>query len=147
MWKKSISVYVINVNMTSISLSKFSMQTSNMKTYLLHQYLEKPRSVSTMEEFGAISNVHAYGKTYTLNAWDDALNFDHVITIGCFLINQMRHNKLPLKKTSNMCIKGLSMFSMQTSNMKVYMLHQGWEKPRPVSPWISLEKCLRYMLM
>lgn len=73
------------------------MKTSNMKVYLLHQDLGKPRSISPRRNFRAICKVPTYGNTYIVDDFDDAHNFDPTIMIGSFLINLMRKKKLPLK--------------------------------------------------
>lgn len=50
-----------------------------------------------MEDFRAMCKVPVYGKMYTINPSDDAINFNPVVVDGSFLIKPMRENKFQLK--------------------------------------------------
>lgn len=52
------------------------------------------KTTFTMEEFGVICKMNAYGTTYNDNNHDNFLNFDPSIRIESFLINPMRDKKL-----------------------------------------------------
>lgn len=82
MYQRTIQIFYANIKYEGMSVTSRISET---------------KFSFTMEEFGIICKISAYGRTYNVYDPNDSLNFNHVFAIESFLINPMREKK-PLKK-------------------------------------------------